>query len=121
MSDDELRNAGGFGKKVANWVGSDRVDTTNVLHLATECNNKDHSAAFPVSLASWFMELFTQPGDVVLDPFLGSGPAAVAARQLSRRHVCIELLPEYCAIANERLDLFECQLDLLGFRDSGGG
>jgi len=118
---DESKVKSGFGKKVSNWVGRDRVYPTNVLHLATECNNKDHSAAFPVSLPSWFIELFTQPGDVVLDPFLGSGSAAVAARQLGRRYVGIELLPEYCAFANERLDRPECQLDLLGFRGSDEG
>ena len=78
-------------------------------------------SAFPVSLPSWFIGLFTQPGDVVLAPFLGSGSAVVAARQLGRRYVGIELLAEYCAIANERLDLPECQLDLLGFRDSDEG
>jgi DNA modification methylase len=116
---DESKVKSGFGKRVSNWVGRDQVYPTNVLHLATECNNKDHSAAFPVSLPSWFIELFTQPGDMVLDPFLGSGSAAVAARQLGRRYVGIELLPEYCAIANERLGLPQAQLTLHGFRDSG--
>ncbi|WP_267255672.1 DNA-methyltransferase [Nostoc sphaeroides] len=56
-----------FGKKVANWVGRDLVYPTNVLHLATECNNKSHSAAFPKELPSWFIKLFTKEGDLVLD------------------------------------------------------
>ncbi len=38
---------------------------TNVLHLATECNNKNHSAAFPESLPEWFIKLFTKQNDVV--------------------------------------------------------
>jgi DNA modification methylase len=43
---------------------------SNVLHLATECSNKSHSAAFPESLPAWFIKLFTQSGDVVLDTVL---------------------------------------------------
>ena len=42
---DESKNKSGFGKNVSNWVGKDTVYPTNVLHLATECSNKNHSAA----------------------------------------------------------------------------
>ena len=51
---DNSRNGSGFGKNVSNWLNRDKVFPTNVLHLATECNNKNHSAAFPV----WFIKLF---------------------------------------------------------------
>jgi len=51
---------------------------TNVLMMATETSNKQHSAVFPKELPSWFIKLFTQPSDVVLDPFLGSGTTSVA-------------------------------------------
>ena len=44
----------------------------NVLHIATECANKNHSAAFPEALPEWFIKLFTKEGDLVLDPFMGS-------------------------------------------------
>ncbi|MBE6336746.1 MAG: site-specific DNA-methyltransferase [Lentimicrobiaceae bacterium] len=57
---------------------------TNVLHLATECNNKNHSAAFPSSLPEWFIKLFTQEGDVVLDPFMGSGTTNIVAQRMGR-------------------------------------
>jgi len=53
----------GFGKNVSKWVGRDKVYPTNVLHMATECGNKNHSAAFPVDLPSWFIRLFTKVGD----------------------------------------------------------
>ena len=50
----------GFGKKISNWVGREFVYPTNVLHLATECANRGHSASFPITLPTWFIRLFTQ-------------------------------------------------------------
>lgn len=100
---DNSRVRSGFGKKVENWVGRDMAYPTNVLHLATECGNKNHSATFPVALPAWFIKLFTQPGDVVLDPFMGSGTTAVAAAQLGRVYVGIEQDAGFVAAARERL------------------
>jgi site-specific DNA-methyltransferase (adenine-specific) len=91
---DESKVGSGFGKKIENWVGRDMAYPTNVLHMATECSNKEHSAAFPIELPSWFIKLFTQPGDVVLDPFAGSGTTLQAANHLGRRFVGIELSKE---------------------------
>ncbi len=70
---DESSVGSGFGKNISNWKGRKKAYPTNVLHLATECNNKNHSAVFPESLPEWFINLFTQEYDVVLDPFMGSG------------------------------------------------
>ena len=100
---DESKAKSGFGKNISNWVGRDMVYPNNVLHMATECYNRNHSATFPVALPSWFIKLFTLPGDVVLDPFLGSGTTAVAAKQLGRRYIGIDTNPEYCEIAKERV------------------
>jgi DNA modification methylase len=72
---------------------------SNVLHLATECGNKNHSAAFPKELPSWFIKLFTEERDLVLDPFAGSGTACVAALELNRRFIGIELKDEYRKLA----------------------
>jgi site-specific DNA-methyltransferase (adenine-specific) len=100
---DESKVGSGFGKNISNWVGRKLAYPNNVLHLATESSNKSHSAAFPVSLPEWFIKLFTQPGDVVLDPFLGSGTTAVAAKKLGRKYIGIEILHEFCHIAEKRI------------------
>ncbi len=100
---DNSRVGSGFGKNVSSWVGREMAYPDNVLHLATECSNTGHSAAFPIELPSWFIRLFTQPEDVVLDPFLGSGTTAVAAKQLGRKYIGIELKPEYHALAEQNV------------------
>ncbi|HNS01292.1 MAG TPA: site-specific DNA-methyltransferase [Anaerolineae bacterium] len=110
---DESRVGSGFGKNVSNWVGREMVYPNNVIHMATECYNRNHSAAFPLDLPKWFIKLFTEPGDVVLDPFVGSGTTAVAALQLSRNFVGIELSPENVATAKDRVSEIQIALPLI--------
>jgi DNA modification methylase len=100
---DESRVGSGFGKKIENWVGRDLAYPTNVLHLATECGNRNHSAAFPRALPDWFIRLFTETGDVVLDPFMGSGKTVFSALALQRAAIGIDLDPDYVAIATRRI------------------
>ncbi|TET90692.1 MAG: site-specific DNA-methyltransferase [Methanomassiliicoccales archaeon] len=100
---DESDVGSGFGKRVANWLGREMVYPTNVLHLSTECGNVGHSAAFPLSLPDWFIRLFTKEGDLVLDPFSGSGTVGVAAKRLNRNFVLIDIEPQYEEIARERV------------------
>jgi len=102
---DPSRVGSGFGKRIANWVGRETVYPSNVLYLAPEAGNRNHSAAYPVDLPDFFIRLFSQPGDVVLDPFLGSGTTAVAAERLSRRWIGVELLPDYVAVAEARIEV----------------
>ncbi len=101
---DESRVNSGFGKNVSNWLGREMAYPTNVLHMATECSNRAHSAVFPVALPAWFIRLFTATGDLVLDPFMGSGTTAVAAKQLGRDYVGIEIVPQYVAESQRRLE-----------------
>ena len=100
---DESRSLSGFGKNVSHWLGKKYVYPTNVLHLATECSNRNHSAAFPVTLPAWFIKLFTEEGDVVLDPFIGSGTTALACIELSRHYIGIELMENYYKLALEAI------------------
>jgi site-specific DNA-methyltransferase (adenine-specific) len=89
---DDSKVGSGFGKKISNWEGREMAYPTNVLHLATECNNKKHSAAFPKALPEWFIKLFTKEGDTVLDPFMGSGTTIDVAHEMNRNAVGIELM-----------------------------
>ncbi len=100
---DNSRVGSGFGKRVANWLSRDQVYPTNVLHLATETSNRRHSAVFPEALPEWFIKLFTQEGDTVLDPLMGSGTAIKVARRMNRRGIGIEILPEYFALAEDTI------------------
>ena len=99
---DESKVGSGFGKNVSNWLGRSMVYPTNVIHMATECSNRNHSATFPVELPAWFIKLFTQSGDTVLDPFMGSGTTALAAIQQGRNFVGIDISKEYVELARKR-------------------
>ena len=101
---DESKVGSGFGKNISNWVNREKAYPTNVLHLATECNNKNHSAAFPEALPEWFIKLFTKEEDMVLDPFAGSGTTNFVAQRMNRNSVGIEILPEYCKMIKEELN-----------------
>lgn len=92
---DNSKVGSGFGKNISNWLNRDMAFPTNVLHLATECNNKKHSAAFPEELPEWFIKLFTKCGDVVLDPFMGSGTTNFVSQRMMRKSIGIEIVPEY--------------------------
>lgn len=100
---DHSRNDNGFGKRVENWVGRKMAYPTNVLHFATECGYKGHPAAFPLTLPDWFIRLFTDQDDVVLDPFAGSGTTLVAAGNRRRRAIGVDISQEYCEVMRERL------------------
>ncbi|MCA0235795.1 MAG: site-specific DNA-methyltransferase [Bacteroidetes bacterium] len=111
---DPSKVGSGFGKNISNWVNRDKAYPTNVLHLATECSNKNHSAAFPEELPEWFIKLFTKEGDIVLDPFMGSGTTNIIAQRLRRDSIGIEIMPEYYDMVKKQIE--PLQLFLLDAR-----
>ena len=107
---DESKVGSGFGKKISNWITRTKAYPTNVLHLATECSNKNHSAAFPEGLPEWFIKLFTQVGDTVLDPFMGIGTTNIVANRMRRNSIGIEIFQEYYEIVKSQIPPVELYL-----------
>jgi len=104
-SRDESKAGSGFGKNVSHWLDREYAYPTNVIHMATECGNKNHSAVFPEALPEWFVKLFTKEGDWVLDPFVGSGTTCKAAQSLKRNSIGIELQQGYYDLALKRTEV----------------
>jgi site-specific DNA-methyltransferase (adenine-specific)/site-specific DNA-methyltransferase (cytosine-N4-specific) len=107
---DNSKVGSGFGKNISNWLDRDKAYPTNVLHLATECNNKNHSAAFPEELPEWFIKLFTKQNDTVLDPFMGSGTTLIVANRMKRNSIGIDVVPEYYEMVRKQLQPVELYL-----------
>lgn len=86
-----------FGK----WI-------SNLITLPPDYENlelvKKHRAGFPVKLPQIFIDIYTNEGDIVLDPFLGLGSTAIASRYLNRKFIGIELIKDYCDLSIEKLD-----------------
>jgi len=74
----------------------------NTLNLK-KGSESGHPCPKPLGLWKWIVDKFSEKGSVILDPFLGSGTTAVAAKQLGRHYIGIEINPDYCRIAEERL------------------
>ncbi len=118
---DPSKVGSGFGKRIANWIGREMAYPTNVLHLATETRNRNHSAVFPEGLPEWFIKLFTVEGDWVLDPFMGSGTTMRVAQKMHRNSIGIEIMDEYYHLAKGQIlpevNIDEYQLVLLERRE----
>jgi len=113
---DNSKSGSGFGKNISNWLNRNMVYPTNVVQFATVCNNKNHSAAFPEELPEWFIKLFTKPGDMVLDPFLGSGTTTVVAQKMERNSIGIEIVPEYVEMVREKIKKHDSPIPLFNYK-----
>jgi DNA modification methylase len=74
--------------------------------------NDDHEAKFPLELASRVVRLYTEPGETVLDPFMGSGTTALACLKTGRNYIGIEKEEKYVELANAQLEKYKQQLTL---------
>ncbi|HTH36654.1 MAG TPA: site-specific DNA-methyltransferase [Pyrinomonadaceae bacterium] len=79
--------------------------------------NTDHPTQKPEKLLAKIILASTNPGDLVLDPFAGSGTTAVVAKKLSRNFIAIESDEQYCLLAAKRLDLAKNDKSIQGFSD----
>ena len=78
---------------------------TTLVTISSESKRiaDNHVAVYPVELVNYFIKGSTKPGDLVLDPFMGTGTTAVSAKQLGRNYIGFDLQQDYIDIANKRL------------------
>ena len=79
-----------------------------------------HPATFPDKIPYQFIQMFTEPGDVVLDPMVGSGSTAIVADLLRRRYIGIDVSEEYCELARERIAMGQSNM-MPGFKNNRRG
>jgi len=86
-------------------AGPDLVRPSTLLHVEPEFgpNPAHHPARFPIALPSFFISLMTQPGQLVFDPFGGTGTTGLAAEQLGRQWLLVELDARYASVLQDRL------------------
>jgi len=87
-----------FGIRTNIWKYSNGKGFTTKDKIAYK-----HPAIFPENLAADHISSWSNEGDVVLDPFAGSGTTGKIAKMLKRKWICIEINKEYCEIAKERI------------------
>lgn len=89
-----------------NFLGATRVFRhlwKGVLRDSEQTDVRSHPTMKPVALMRWILNKWTEPGDLVLDPYMGSGPIAQACKELGRRYIGVEIVEEYCQAAAQRL------------------
>jgi modification methylase len=88
----------------------------DIWEFTQEMNN-DHPAAFPIVLIERIIS--STNAQIVLDPYMGSGTTAVAARNLGRNYIGVDISPEYCRMAEERLGILTVRKRDTILRDAG--
>ncbi len=91
-----------IGAREAGAVVEGLAYPSNVLSLGKNREALGHSAAYPVSLPAFFTKAYSNDGDIIYDPFIGSGSTLIAAEQLDRECYGLEISPAYCDVAVER-------------------
>jgi len=81
-------------------------------------SNPDHPTQKPIPLVEWLIQTYSNPSDLILDPFLGSGTTAYCAKKLNRKCIGIEIEEKYCEIAARRCS--QEVMDLQVARATGG-
>lgn len=103
--DSTCKNMGGENGRTEKHfkINKEKVKS-NIWEIAVAQNKTIHPAVFPIQLAIDHIKSWSNEGDVVLDPFIGSGTTALAAKQLNRKFIGFELNEEYFNLANQRIN-----------------
>ena len=103
--DSTCKNMGGENgrTKKSFKINSEKIDY-NVWDIAVSQNKTCHTAVFPEEIPLRHIRTWTNEGDVVFDPFMGSGTTALAAISLNRRYIGIEMVPEYVELCKQRIE-----------------
>lgn len=102
--DSTCKNMGGENGRTEKHfkINKEKVDN-NIWEFAVAQNKTEHPAVFPLELPLRHIKSWTNEGDIVFDPFMGSGTTAIAALKLNRNYIGAEISKEYCKIAEEQI------------------
>ncbi len=100
----ERNNESGFGTNDNRLNMLEEALPSNVLHLSPETRNVNHSAPYPCELPAFFIKAFTNEGDLIYDPFMGSGTTAEVALRLNRKFIGSEFKQENINVSTKRID-----------------
>lgn len=106
--DSTCKNMGGENGRTEKHftINKEKVDS-NVWDIAIAQNKTDHPAVFPIEIPLRHIKTWSNEGDVVLDPFMGSGTTGLAALELGRKFIGIDLNKDYCRMAEKRIKEYE--------------
>ncbi len=80
---------------------------SNIMEWHQKESFEEHHATFPIELPEYFIRLFTKTGDIVLDPFMGTGTTGAAAVRLSRKYIGFDISADYCELARKRIEKYQ--------------
>jgi len=98
----KLKTTGKVRQKKTFNINSEKY-RDNIWEIAVARNTTEHPAVFPETIASDHIVSWSNEGDIVYDPFIGSGTTAFAAKKLNRIYIGSEISKEYCDIAEARI------------------
>lgn len=98
------------------WTSSNRssIKKKTIIQqgFVSQEKTRYHPTQKPVALGLWILENYSKPDDIILDCYCGSGSFLVAAKLLKRQYIGIDISPEYCKIAEERLNAVDTGLSV---------
>jgi site-specific DNA-methyltransferase (adenine-specific) len=91
------------GRTLKHMVFKEYALEYNVWEMQVARNKTTHPAVFPAELANRHISTWSNPGDIVLDPFVGSGTTAIEALRLNRHYIGFDISEEYCEMSRTRI------------------